>query len=197
MKKMTLVFSALALLGACGSSEEEATPTTGSSEEEAAPTTDPGTAAPTEPTPTAPTAPAAATPVAVAGPGFTFTPVSGTAGGPTSAEEMGEDCVGTFPAAPQHVIEVGAAIPLLRVLVNAGAEADTTLAVRTPGGQVLCNDDSDDPENGLNPALDIENAAAGTYQVFVGGYSAGESGTAYRLTLSETADQAPSAAMPN
>jgi hypothetical protein len=110
---------------------------------------------------------------------------------------MGEGCIGSFPTAPQHTVQVGAAIPRLRILVNGGAEADTTLAVRTPSGQTVCNDDSGDPANSLNPALDIENAAPGTYQIFVGGYSSGDSWASYQIGFSETPDQAPSQVVPN
>lgn len=155
----------------------------------------PAAAAPAAPAAAAVAAPSAA-PIAVAGPGFTFAPVSGTAGGPTEGSQMGEGCIGSFPNAAQHTIALGAVVPRLRVLVNAGADADTTIAVRTPDGRTLCNDDSGDPGNSLNPALDIENAPAGTYQIFVGGYSSGDSWSAYRLGLSETADAMPSVVVP-
>lgn len=195
MKKHIVMVCALALLGltACGSSEEAA-PT--SAPTPAAPATQ--EAAPTAPTP-APAAPAAPSgePIALAGPGFTAQPVRGTAGGPVEASQMGDDCVGNFPSAPQHTVQVGAEIPRLRILVNAGADADTTLAVRTPGGQTICNDDSGDPANSLNPAIDIENAAPGAYQIFVGGYSSGDAATTYQIGFSETADQAPSQIVPN
>jgi len=198
MKKTALLMTTLALMGltACGGTEETAPPTP---EAPAAPA--PAAAAPTAPTaPAAPTAAptaAAGEAIAVAGPGFTFAPVTGTAGGPVEASTLGEGCIGSFPSAPQHTINVGAAIPRLRVLVNAGAEADTTLAIRTPAGTVVCNDDSGDPGNSLNPAVDIENAAPGAYQIYVGGYSSGDSWASYRLGLTETADQAPSVGVPN
>ena len=108
---------------------------------------------------------------------------------------MGEGCIGSFPTAAQHTLQVGAVVPHLRVLVNAGS-ADTTLAIRTPDGRTLCNDDSGDPGNSLNPVVDIENAPAGAYQVFVGGYSAGDSWATYQLGLSEAADSMPSVVVP-
>lgn len=177
---------------------------------ETAPPTPPAVEVPVAAVPSAP-APAAVAPVAaavaaavvaptaeavvLAGPGFTFAPVTGTAGGPTDGEQMGEGCIGSFPTAPQHTVALGAVVPRLRLLVNGGA-ADTTIAVRTPDGRTLCNDDSGDPGNSLNPALDIENAPAGAYQIFVGGYSSGDSWSAYRLGLSETADAMPSVVVP-
>jgi hypothetical protein len=46
---------------------------------------------------------------------------------------------------------------------------DLTLAVRTPDGRVLCNDDS----NGLDPAVTVRGAGPGDYLIFVGGFSPG------------------------
>ncbi|MBX7197272.1 MAG: hypothetical protein K1X94_34800 [Sandaracinaceae bacterium] len=139
---------------------------------------------------------ASSTPIAIAGPGFTFAPVTGRAGGVQPGASLGADCIGNFPTAPQHTLELGAAIPRLRILVNAGPSADTTIAVRTPDGHTVCNDDSGDPGNGLNPVAVIENAAPGTYQVFVGGYEVGDAASAYRLGVTEAPDAMPSAAVP-
>ncbi len=136
-------------------------------------------------------------PIALAGPGFTATPVAGTAGGPTDGSTLSSECIGMFPTSPQHTVNVGAAIPMLRVLVNAGPSDDTTLAVRRPDGTYVCNDDSGDPGNGLNPVAEIANAAPGEYQIFVGGYSAGDTWAHYNLTFNEAAGVFPSTAAPN
>jgi hypothetical protein len=135
-------------------------------------------------------------PIALSGPGFTATPVSGTAGGPTDGSTLGDGCIGMFPTSAQHVVNVGAAIPMLRVLVNAGPSNDTTLAVRRPDGTYVCNDDSGDPGNGLNPVAEVANAAPGEYQIFVGGYAAGDTWASYNLTFNETAGVFPSTAAP-
>lgn len=134
--------------------------------------------------------------VTLSGPGFAATTVRGTAGGPQPGSALGGDCIGQFPASPQHTVTVGAAIPMLRVLVNGGPDADTTLAVRRPDGTVLCNDDSGDPGNSLNPVIEIANAAPGEYQVFVGGYSTGDTWASYALGFSEQAGQMPSQVVP-
>ena len=139
----------------------------------------------------------AAAPVTLAGPGFTATPVHGTAGGPTEGSALGPDCIGQFPTSAQHTVTVGAAIPMLRILVNGGASADTTLAVRRPDGTMVCNDDSGDPGNGLNPLVEIANAAPGQYAVYVGGYSAGDTWASYNLGFSEAAGQFPSQVVPS
>ena len=136
-------------------------------------------------------------PIALTGPGFTAPAAqSGTAGGPTDGSSLGAGCIGMFPTAPQHTVNVAAAIPMLRVLVNAGPSNDTTLAVRRPDGTYVCNDDSGDPGNGLNPVAEVANAAPGEYQIFVGGYSAGDTWASYNLVLGEAAGVMPSTAAP-
>ncbi|MEZ5751375.1 MAG: hypothetical protein R3D60_05195 [Paracoccaceae bacterium] len=59
-----------------------------------------------------------------------------------------------------------------RFSLFAMSDRDLTMAVLTPSGQVLCNDDSYQ----LNPAVTIDGAEAGNYHVFVGGYSQGGTG---------------------
>jgi hypothetical protein len=189
-----------ALTMACGGEETPAAEAPAAPPAPVAPAVAPAPVAPAAaPAPVAPAAavaPAAGAPIVLAGPGFTATPVRGTAGGPVAGETMSAECIGNFPAAPQHTVTVGAAIPLLRVLVNGGAEADTTLAVRRPDGTYACADDSGDPENSFNPLLELANATPGDYQVFVGGYSLGDSWAAYHLTFNEAAGVYPSAAAP-
>jgi hypothetical protein len=51
------------------------------------------------------------------------------------------------------------------------APGDTTLLVNTAGGAWVCNDDS---YGGTNPTVDIPNAGAGQYDVWVGSYRSGE-----------------------
>jgi hypothetical protein len=63
--------------------------------------------------------------------------------------------------------------------VYADSERDLTLAVVAPDGTVTCNDDT----VGLNPAVTLTRPAAGTYHVFVGGYSPGD-GSVYDLYAS-------------
>ena len=48
----------------------------------------------------------------------------------------------------------------------ARSSTDTVLMVRTPAGDWLCNDDAD----GTNPALSLEPAAPGVYNVWIGPY---------------------------
>jgi len=122
--------------------------------------------------------------IELAGPGFAQVVSSGTAGGPILGQTMSPHCVGSYPTSPQHIVHVARALPHFRVVINAGA-SDTTIAVRAPDGTYVCNDDSSDPANTLNPAVDVENAAAGDYQIFVGGYSGGDAWADYALAVIE------------
>jgi hypothetical protein len=81
-------------------------------------------------------------------------------------------------------VKLGGPIDLLRVLVDSDGN-DLTLAVRTPDGQWHCNDDSGDPMNGLNPAVDLYSPPAGQIEVWVGTYSPYYSGAAYQLGVTE------------
>lgn len=109
-------------------------------------------------------------------PGFTPDPavLRGTAGGDESLMSMlGPMCRGYAVAASETSATLFAQtrFSYLRVMVSgqdaeSGAHCDTTLAVVTPSGNVLCNDDHD----GFNPV--VEGAfEQGLYRVLVGVYS--------------------------
>ncbi len=166
------VWMFVALLSACSGAEATE-----------APPTPPSVPTPTPPR-VEPAAPASVSPIALAGPGFAPALTNGTAGGPILGQTMSPHCVGNYPTGPQHVVHVAQALPHFRVVVNAGA-SDTTLAVRTPDGTLVCNDDSGDPANTLNPAVDVESAVPGDYQIFVGGYSGGDAWAGYGLGVVE------------
>lgn len=136
--------------------------------------------------------------IALSGPGFTPNPTlsSGSAGGITqassiaSSDALGNSCLGNLPATAQHTVVLATAVPLLRILVN--SDQDTTLLVRTPTGQIYCNDDSGDPGHAVNPVVGIPNAAAGSYEVFVGAYSSSSTLAPYTIGFTETASTFPS-----
>ncbi|MCB1360775.1 MAG: hypothetical protein KDJ96_06660, partial [Rhodobacteraceae bacterium] len=69
-----------------------------------------------------------------------------------------------------------------RFSIFALSDRDLTLAVVDPSGHVTCNDDAYQ----LNPGVTLDNAQAGDYQIFVGGYSQGGDGR-YDLYTSEGA----------
>lgn len=84
---------------------------------------------------------------------------------------------------PSHRLRLDASFPYLRIMAR--GDADLTLVVRSPGGMMRCNDDSD----GLNPV--VEGAfEPGVYEVYVGLYSAGTA-TPYDLGVSTNASIQP------
>ena len=89
------------------------------------------------------------------------------AGGPFST---GMDrCPGFVTQMATAAVELSAEEPLsLYVYARSRDEEDLTLAVRTPEGDVVCNDDAD----ALDPGLLVEGASTGRYLVWVGSFSA-------------------------
>ncbi|MFK7791687.1 MAG: hypothetical protein AB8B88_03345 [Devosiaceae bacterium] len=103
--------------------------------------------------------------------GFTPDPFTTTlaAGGVVDASTVDGFCYGNIAAQPDFVLNYTSGDWPLRVFVDSAA--DTTLLMRTPSGEVLCNDDAD----GLNPALSIATPVSGLYEIFIGTYaSAGD-----------------------
>jgi hypothetical protein len=70
--------------------------------------------------------------------------------------------------------------------IGARSEIDTTLIVMMPDGTVRCSDDS----YGFNPAIDFNNAPAGTYQVWTGTYTM-ENVAWSEILVSELQDTTP------
>lgn len=86
------------------------------------------------------------------------------AGGFTDAFNVNQACNGWIAEVPDYVVSyAGGRMPMT---IGAESDADTTLVVVTPDGQVLCNDDAID----LNPGITINNPGPGDYAVFVGTY---------------------------
>lgn len=93
------------------------------------------------------------------------TQVSIRSGGPVdvAAANFGSGCRGYAAANPDYRIEWSGSSALLRIFFV--SEGDTTLVVRTPSGEYVCNDDF---PGTLNPLVDITNPAAGGYDIWVG-----------------------------
>lgn len=113
-----------------------------------------------------------------------------TAGGPIPGERLTGSpdriCAGVFPASPQITVTLLAPLPLLRAVGRAGG--DTTLAIRLPSGEVLCDDDG---AGYPNPALDLPRAVAGTYQIFVGTFGDAGGGLPTTIALSTNPGLSP------
>ncbi|MEI8259073.1 MAG: hypothetical protein WCJ30_25675, partial [Deltaproteobacteria bacterium] len=93
----------------------------------------------------------------------------GMSGGPISAMSMNSQCRGYVDSNPDHMLYLNSPFNFLRIYVS--SSSDTTLMVRGPSGEVYCADDT----YGTNPAVDLQGAMPGMYQVFVGSYSQGNS----------------------
>jgi hypothetical protein len=130
-------------------------------------------------TPPPPSGPAAGATLA---PGFMPDPmmVTGTAGGMISASTFSGDCRGYVGLTPNHSFTLTAPFSTLRFTVTSNAQ-DTTMVVRSPTGQVFCNDDT----NGLSPEI-VNSFPAGVVQVYVGVYSSGTPGMPYTMDVSQT-----------
>lgn len=136
--------------------------------------------------------------ITISGPGFSPDPIttSAQAGGTVPASTLaatdvsGAGCLGTIPAMPQHIVHLEAALPLLRFLVN-GSD-DTTLLVRAPNGSYYCNDDSGDPNNGVNPVVEIPSAGPGDYAVYVGAFGDSAMLSTYSIGFTAVAGTFPS-----
>lgn len=111
------------------------------------------------------------------------TTVDVEAGGPVPASDVADDsCYGSFGSGPSVVVSYEAgAWPLI---LSVDSEQDTTLAVQTPDGAWLCDDDSGED---LNPSITIDAPASGDYAVWVGAYA--DEAAAATLYLSEVSSQ--------
>lgn len=201
MKRSFLIaIVAVCGLAACGSNEEASTTEAPAEPAATAPTT--GTAEPTAP-PSAPAEPTGATAPAggatggagatiTLGTGFSPDPTiaTGTSGGAREASSLNEECAGWISASPDHVLELQAAMPRLKIMAYGTEEdSDVTLVVHRPDGSWLCNDDSD----GFHPMVEGE-LPAGRYEIFVGSYEEGRH-QAYRLGITTQENATPTSAL--
>lgn len=125
-------------------------------------------------------------------PGFTPDPASvnviSGGGLDVAGENLGSGCTGWATRAPDFNVRWTGSTNLLRFFLdNVQNNADTTLIVNLPDGRWLCNDDS---FGGLNPTVDVRNAGAGLYNVWVGSYRQGEQARG-RLNVSELDSRHP------
>lgn len=91
---------------------------------------------------------------------------------------MGPDCAGYIDMSrPDVVLTVDG--PLPQFIAYAVSDADGTMLVRTPSGQILCNDDYE----GLNPAVVVPAPEQGDYAVWIGTYGGGGGVATFGVTL--------------
>lgn len=106
--------------------------------------------------------------------GFTPDPynVNVVAGGAINARQsLGAACAGFISENPDFDLYWTATGNGLPLVISADSETDTTLVVRTPSGEWLCEDDGG--FNRMNPGMRIDNAQSGLYDIWVGTYAGG------------------------
>lgn len=94
------------------------------------------------------------------------------AGGSINAMVIGEQCLGWIARAPDYRVNWTAGTGELPLIFSVTSQADTTLVINDAQGNWLCDDDGGN--EGLNPAITIQGAASGQYDVWVGTYSEGD-----------------------
>jgi hypothetical protein len=122
--------------------------------------------------------------------GYTPDPHTTTvnAGGPIDVSTVSDNCRGFIAERPSFTLHYRAGDAPLYVGVV--ADDDTTLVVKGPNGQWMCDDDSGDD---LNPVISWENPRSGRYQIWVGRFGASDlaPATLYISELGGPADTAP------
>ncbi|MFO0628625.1 MAG: hypothetical protein U0325_23830 [Polyangiales bacterium] len=114
-------------------------------------------------------------------PGFVPDPrrVAVVSGGALNARALGlgPGCVGWVTAQPDVIVRLTGPSANLRFYALAADGTDITLLVNANRSAWRCNDDS---FGGTNPSVDLGNAAAGQYDIWVGSF---REGTTARATL--------------
>jgi hypothetical protein len=108
--------------------------------------------------------------------------VSVLGGGAIDMSAVNESCNGFVAQRASYTLRYTsnhAEYPTL--YIGAMSDADTTIAVRTPNNQWICNDDA----VGLNPMVAIESPRNGRYQIWVGRYGTENESAQANLFISE------------
>jgi hypothetical protein len=101
-----------------------------------------------------------------------------TSGGDVNVSYLGGGCSGFATTAPDFRINFGGGGSSLLRLYFVGSGGDSTMIINDPYGNFYCVDDS---FGTVNPTIDFNNPAGGSYDVWVGSYASGTlvSGTFY------------------
>jgi hypothetical protein len=101
-----------------------------------------------------------------------------TSGGTGDVSYVGRSCSGLANQAPDLRITFGGGGAALLRLYFIASSGDTTMVVNDPYGNFYCVDDS---FGTVNPTIDFNNPAGGSYDVWIGSYASGTnvSGTFY------------------
>jgi len=109
--------------------------------------------------------------------------VSVLGGGPIDSTTVNAECyAGYLSARASYSVRYTAnTAEFPQLFIGATSDADTTIAVRTPNGQWLCNDDT----NGLDPMVTIDQPRNGRYQIWVGRFGTASETAQATLFVSE------------
>ena len=101
-----------------------------------------------------------------------------TSGGDVNVSYLGGGCSGFATTSPDLRINFGGGGASLLRLYFVGSNGDSTMIINDPYGNFYCVDDS---FGTVNPTIDFNNPAGGSYDVWVGSYASGTfvSGTFY------------------
>jgi len=124
--------------------------------------------------------------------GFTPDPhnVTVNAGGPIDSTRASAECsAGYIAQRPSFSLRYTAGeLPLY---IGAVSDSDTTIVVRAPNGEWLCDDDS---AGSLNPLVSWENPRSGRYQIWVGRFGSQNEAVPATLHISEVGGPSAAAA---
>ena len=100
-----------------------------------------------------------------------------TTGGNVDVSYLGSSCAGFATTAPDLRVNFGGGASLLRIYF-VGTNGDPSMVVNDPYGNFYCVDDS---FGTVNPTIDFNNPAGGSYDIWIGSYAANTtiSGTLY------------------
>jgi serine protease Do len=104
---------------------------------------------------------------------------------------LGLECRGFATSTPDYRLVLTGDVGRLRIFFVAQAGGDTTLVVNQADGTWACNDDF--AAENLNPMVEIPNAPAGVYEIWVGSFNTGTTtaGTLYITQADFTPANAP------
>ncbi len=92
-----------------------------------------------------------------------------TSGGNVNANSISDGCSGYVGNTPDFRLHWTGKTSELRIFFESEYSfEDTTIIIKLPNGQYLCNDDAID--DGLDPMVIISGASGGTYDIWVGSY---------------------------
>jgi hypothetical protein len=101
-----------------------------------------------------------------------------TDGGTVDVSYLGGSCAGFATVTPSFRINFGGGGAALLRLYFIASGADSTMVINDPYGNFYCVDDS---FGTVNPTIDFNNPAGGTYDVWIASFTSGTpvSGTFY------------------